>query len=27
MKWKRKIVIGLEPLEHEARNSLDHGTL
>jgi hypothetical protein len=27
MKWKRKIVIGLEPVEHETRNSLDHGTL
>jgi hypothetical protein len=27
MKWKRRTVIGLEPLEHETRNSLDHGPL
>ena len=25
MKWQRRTVIGLEPLEHETRNSLDHG--
>jgi hypothetical protein len=25
MKWHRRTVIGLEPLEHETRNSLDHG--